>query len=97
MKGKAPPIPFGERPRCLRSTVGMRFHLPSFLVGYAAGVASAVLAPRLRPLALDVAAAAYRLFDSVAVRVARGREDIEDLLAEARARARQAWGSAPPS
>jgi predicted ATPase len=67
----------------------MRFHLPSFLLGAAAGASGAALAPRLRPLALELATSAYRVFDAVMLRVARGRENVSDLLAEARARARQ--------
>jgi hypothetical protein len=66
----------------------MLFHLPSFAIGYAAGFGSATLAPRLRPLAVEIATAAYRLFDLVAVKAARGREDVQDIFAEARARAR---------
>jgi hypothetical protein len=75
----------------------MRFHVTSFALGYASGYASAALAPRLRPLAVEVATALYRLLDTVAVRAARGREDVQDLLAEARARARQAASAVRPS
>jgi hypothetical protein len=70
----------------------MRFHVPSFLIGYVAGAASAVAWDRIRPLAVEVAAAGYRAFDAAAARVVIVREDIEDLLAEARARVR---GPAP--
>jgi hypothetical protein len=66
----------------------MRFHLPSFLIGYAAGAATAVLSHRLRPLLLEIATAAYRVGDVVVARLATTREDLEDLVAEARARAR---------
>jgi hypothetical protein len=75
----------------------MRFHTPSFLLGYGAGVASAVFARRLRPVALAVAAAGYRLADAVAVAAARRREDLSDLLAEARARAGRVASDARPS
>lgn len=66
----------------------MKFHLPSFLLGYVAGGASVLVARQLRPLIVEVATAAYRLVDAVAARVATRREDLQDLLAEARARAR---------
>jgi hypothetical protein len=66
----------------------MRFHLASFLLGVAAGAGGGALAPRLRPLALELATSFYRVLDAAMVRVARGREDVSDLLAEARARAR---------
>ena len=66
----------------------MRFHLPSYLFGVATGASGAALAPRLRPIVLELATGCYRAFDAVMVRVARKREDFSDLLAEARARAR---------
>ncbi len=66
----------------------MKFHLPSYLLGVATGASGAALAPRLRPIALEVATGVYRVADAVMVRVARGRENLSDLLAEARARAR---------
>jgi hypothetical protein len=66
----------------------MRFHLPSFLLGVATGASGAALAPKLRPLVLEIATGCYRVVDAAMVRLARGREDVADLLAEARARAR---------
>ena len=45
--------------------------------------------PRLRPVALEMATVFYQLVDRTMVQIARGREDISDLLAEARARARK--------
>jgi len=66
----------------------MKFHLPSYLLGVATGAGGAALAPRLRPIALEVATTFYRAADAVMVRVARSRENFADLLAEARARAR---------
>lgn len=66
----------------------MRFHLPSFMLGVAVGASGAAVAPRIRPLALEIATDCYRVFDAAMLRVARGREDVSDLLAEARARAR---------
>jgi len=66
----------------------MRFHLPSFLLGVATGASGAALAPRIRPLVLEIATDCYRVIDAAMLRVARGREDFSDLLAEARARAR---------
>jgi hypothetical protein len=75
----------------------MLFHLPSFVIGYVAGFATAGAAPRLRPLAVELATAAYKLADALAARAARGREDVQDLLAEARARARGACATVRPS
>jgi hypothetical protein len=66
----------------------MKFHWTSFVLGYAAGAGSAMAWDRVRPLLVEVAAATYRAFDAAAARVVMVREDVEDLLAEARARAR---------
>lgn len=66
----------------------MRFHGPSFLLGFVAGAGSAALRERLRPLALEVATTMYRALDGIAARVVMKREDLQDFLAEARARAR---------
>ena len=66
----------------------MKFHFPSFLLGYLAGAGSAVAARRLRPVMVELASVAYRFSDAVRARVAFVREDAEDLVAEARARAR---------
>lgn len=65
----------------------MSFHLPSFLLGYGAGAASVLAAKHLRPLLLELATLGYRFVDSVAARAAMKQEDLEDLLAEAKARA----------
>jgi hypothetical protein len=66
----------------------MKFHAPSFLIGYAAGASSAAAWERLRPLFVELAAATYRAVDAAAARLVMAREDVEDLLAEARALAR---------
>ena len=66
----------------------MRFHWPSFVLGYAAGLGSAALSDRLRPLLVELAAVTYRAADAIAARAVMVREDLEDLLAEARARVR---------
>ena len=66
----------------------MKFHWPSFLLGYGAGLTTAAASKRLRPLAVDLIGAGYRLFDAVAARIVMKREDLEDLFAEARARVR---------
>lgn len=66
----------------------MNFHLPSFLLGYGAGASSVLLARQLRPLLLELATVAWRFVDAVAARAAIKQEDLEDLLAEAKARAR---------
>ena len=75
----------------------MLFHLPSFALGYLSGFATAALAPRLKPLAMQLATAGYRIVDALAVGAARRREDLQDFMAEARARARNTYSSAPPS
>jgi len=75
----------------------MLFLLPSFLVGYGAGIATGVMWPRLRPIALELATAGYRLADAIAVAAARKREDLQDILAEARAHARTAYSPSRPS
>ncbi len=74
----------------------MKLHLPSFLIGYVAGGATVLLGKQVRPLLVELATAAYRLLDAVAARVATRREDIEDLFAEARARARRAQTAQAP-
>ncbi len=66
----------------------MTFHWPSFLIGYGAGVATSSVAKRLRPLAVELLATAYRLADGLAAKLVIQREAFEDLVAEARARAR---------
>jgi hypothetical protein len=70
----------------------MRFHLPSFALGVVVGAGSVVVAPHLRPIAVELAATGYRMVDAAMLRVARGRENLQDLLAEARALARVKLG-----
>jgi hypothetical protein len=66
----------------------MKFHLPSYVLGVVTGASGAALARRLRPLAVEIAAGAYSVADAIGVRIARTRENLSDVLAEARARAR---------
>jgi hypothetical protein len=66
----------------------MRFHVPSFVLGFMTGVTAKAVAPRVRPVALEIATAAFRFARAVTTHATRRREDLEDLLAEARARAR---------
>lgn len=66
----------------------MKFHWPSFLLGYGAGAGTVLLGKQLRPLALEIATAGYRFFDALMARTAMKKEDVEDIFAEARARAR---------
>lgn len=66
----------------------MKFHWQSFLLGYGAGAGTVMFAKQLRPLLLEVATAGYRLVDAFAARAAMKQEDLEDLFAEAKARAR---------
>ena len=63
-------------------------HWGSFFAGWVTGVATASLGKRLRPALVELASSAYQVSDSIAARLAMRREDAEDLLAEARARAR---------
>lgn len=67
----------------------MKLHLPSFLAGVVVGAGGATIAPRLRPVVLEIATTFYRISDAMMVSIARKREDLADLLAEAKARARQ--------
>ena len=71
----------------------MTFHLLSFGLGYAAGAGTVLAGRHLRPFVLELATAAYRFVDAMAARAAMRTEDLEDLLAEARAKAR---GRTPP-
>lgn len=71
----------------------MTVHVPSFLLGVGVGASGAVIAPRLRPVAVEILTTFYRLGDAAMVRLARGREDLSDLLAEAKARARGRLGN----
>jgi hypothetical protein len=57
------------------------------MLGYALGAASVVVRRQLRPVLLEAATMAYRFADAVVTRAAQKKEDLEDLLAEARARA----------
>ena len=66
----------------------MKFHWPSFLLGCGAGAAGVLFAKQLRPIVIELATAAYQFSDAVAARLATWREDIDDAVAEAKARAR---------
>jgi hypothetical protein len=66
----------------------MKFHLGSFLLGAAVGAGVTGMAPRLRPLGLELVGAIFHAIDHLTVRIARSREAVEDFIAEARARAR---------
>jgi hypothetical protein len=66
----------------------MKFHFPSFLLGVGVGATGVVVGRHLRPAIVEMASAVYQLVDAVAARVAMVQEDLEDMLAEARARAR---------
>jgi hypothetical protein len=73
----------------------MKLHLPSFVAGVVVGAGGATIAPRLRPVALEIATTFYRFGDAMMVKLARKREDLADLFAEAKARARRRSASAP--
>jgi hypothetical protein len=66
----------------------MKFHFPSFALGVGVGVAGVLIGSRLRPVIVEVAASAYGLVDAITGRFATLQEDVEDVLAEARERAR---------
>jgi len=67
----------------------MKFHWPSFLLGCGAGAAGVLFAKQLRPVVVELATAAYQVYDAIAARTAMWREDVDDAVAEARARARR--------
>lgn len=73
----------------------MRFSLSSFVLGWMAGVATASMGRRLRPVLVELAAAGYRMGEGVASRFHVAREDAEDLLAEGRLRSRKPARTAP--
>jgi len=68
----------------------MQFHWPSFLLGYGSGLATALFADRLRPVLVELGSMVQQLLDSAGTAVAAGREDFEDAVAEAKARATRA-------
>lgn len=65
----------------------MKFHLPSFALGFGTGYAARVVAEHFRPVLLELATAGFRLAGALTARAIRVREDVEDVLSEARARA----------
>lgn len=71
----------------------MTFHVPSFILGVAAGAGAKAIVPRLRPVVLEVATIVYRVAEALGTQAARRREDLQDLLAEARARVRARRGA----
>ncbi len=71
----------------------MKLPLSSFLLGYGVGACTVLLGRRLSPLLLEVVTAIYRLADTVVVKATMKQENLANLLAEARGRARHA--SAP--
>src|SRR5262249_50927754 len=66
----------------------MKIHLASFLLAVVVGAPGATVAKKLRPVGLELLTLGYRLADAAQTRVAMGREALEDLVAEAKARAR---------
>lgn len=71
----------------------MKLHIPSFMIGVGVGASGATIAPRLRPLLLEILTRVYKVADLMVVRIARTREDLSDLVAEAKARARDRLGA----
>ena len=72
----------------------MKLPFSPFLLGYGAGACTVLLGKRLRPLLLELATVLYRLTDSVVVKATMKQEDLANLLAEARVRARHTSGPA---
>jgi hypothetical protein len=66
----------------------MEFSLVSFLAGCAVGAGAVLLAPRLKPVLVEMLTGAFKLWDAALAQVHVRREDLEDVIAEARARAR---------
>ena len=66
----------------------MKFHFSSFLLGSLVGASGIALEKRARPVLIELATAGFRVADSLATSAATAYEDMEDLMAEARARAR---------
>ncbi len=66
----------------------MRFHFTSFMLGVGVGAAGVVVGRHLRPVAVEMAKTAYQITDAISARMAIMQEDVDDMLAEARARAR---------
>ena len=65
----------------------MRFHLPSFALGFGAGAASVTFARGVRPLVVVLGTAIVRGIDSLAAHMATLQEDADELVAASRARA----------
>ena len=82
--------PVAKRPTAAASTSSTR--MCSF--ARSRSRATSAVSKRIRPLLLEVATLAYKTMDAIAARVVMKREDLEDLLAEARARARGAMSAA---
>lgn len=70
----------------------MKLHVSSFLLGTMVGAMGLVLEKRGRPVLTELATAGFRIGDSLVTSAAITYENIEDVLAEARARARGGAG-----
>jgi hypothetical protein len=66
----------------------MKFHLPSFLLGVAAGAAGRSLWDRFRPVVTELTAAGAELGESLWSRTAIWQEDAEDAIVASRTRTR---------
>jgi hypothetical protein len=73
----------------------MVFHFGSFALGFASGFLTAKVTPRLRTVGLELVSMSVRVVDGLVVRLAQKREDLQDLVAEAKARARTETAPAP--
>ena len=77
----------------------MKFHFPSFLLGFGAGAASVTAARGMRPLLGGLATVMTRAIDEVGARMAILQQEVDALVAETRtrARSRSRMASRPPT
>jgi hypothetical protein len=74
----------------------MRIHFGSFLLGVVVGATGATIAHKFRPVAVEILALGFQAADALRTRAALAREALEDLAAEARARARRTVSAEAP-
>jgi hypothetical protein len=66
----------------------VKIHFGSFFLGVVVGATGATVAKRFRPVAVELLSLGIKLADAAQTRLAMGREAFEDVVAEAKARAR---------
>jgi hypothetical protein len=67
----------------------MKFHLPSFLIGVGSATLARALAPRLRPVVVELGAVWLQMLQLSRGLLERQRETGEDLWAEVQHRAKE--------